>query len=374
MNPLRLLAKYPLTWAPWRPYRALEPSSVARPGERYSTLVARWRGLCREVGSPSLDETYVKPAVVEFLRHFAIETGELEDLYRLYPDSKARAVAHGLQVLTSADQKPARGVPVLTAPGLVAVVEDQYASIEAARDAGLGSRPLTESNVRSWHADVVRAQPSLPHPLVPGVKISPPAAGVYKTSSNLSVLARARPYRTCPHKRVPEALRALYEQVEVLVRSRVETTACAAWVHTAFGHLHPFADGNTRTARLLTAYVFCRRDEHPPVFLSRDAKPYLRARRDAEAGRLEPLRGLLERWAVASLGTACGTIDRAPEIVEPDVDVGVRIACDALERARDTAGTDDGVRLASQASDWQPKSPANVPHPPPKSQENDPWD
>ena len=301
MHLLRAVLQYPLVFRPWRPYPEFTASSVRSPDPIYQEALARWCRFCRASGPVLSAEDSIHPSIDAFLRHFAIETGELEDLYRLYPQSKVRALTQGLHVLTDADQKPVRGVPLLTAAHLLALVDDQYVSIAKAREVGLLSHALTEGGVRFWQCLAVRSQPRLSVSGLPLLNVPRVQGGRYKTSRNLSVLAGGRPFRTCPPSVVTRQIMHLLVQIESLILSSVETTACAAWVHTAFGHLHPFVDGNTRTARLLTAYVFCRRGECPPVFLSADIDSYLEVRRDAEAGDLEPLRSMIERRALAVL-------------------------------------------------------------------------
>lgn len=59
----------------------------------------------------------------------------------------------------------------------------------------------------------------------------------------------------------------------------------AATVHFQIAHIHPFADGNGRTARLLMNLVLMQKGYPPAVILHVDRKKYYRVLREADGGR-----------------------------------------------------------------------------------------
>ena len=77
--------------------------------------------------------------------------------------------------------------------------------------------------------------------------------------------------------------------------------ATVAWMHAAFNGTHPFPDGNGRTGRLLMAWVYLRRNEHPPLIATEDRAEYFQAMRKAHRGEIEPLRTLIHESAAVMM-------------------------------------------------------------------------
>jgi Fic family protein len=57
----------------------------------------------------------------------------------------------------------------------------------------------------------------------------------------------------------------------------------AAWIHFKFVHIHPFIDGNGRTARLILNLVLLQHGYPPAVILHLDRKKYYRVLREADS-------------------------------------------------------------------------------------------
>jgi len=75
----------------------------------------------------------------------------------------------------------------------------------------------------------------------------------------------------------------------------------AATVHFQIAHIHPFADGNGRTARLLMNLVLMQKGYPPAVILHVDRKKYYRVLREADAGRLKNFNAFVARAVDRSL-------------------------------------------------------------------------
>ena len=74
--------------------------------------------------------------------------------------------------------------------------------------------------------------------------------------------------------------------------------------HWSFLRIHPFDDGNGRTARLLTNYVLLRRGLPPIVIKSAERDRYIGALQNADVGRIMPLAGFMVENILWSLGLA----------------------------------------------------------------------
>ncbi|GHT83603.1 cell division protein Fic [Spirochaetia bacterium] len=68
-------------------------------------------------------------------------------------------------------------------------------------------------------------------------------------------------------------------------KTKLPAVELAAWVHYKLVHIHPFIDGNGRTARLLMNLVLLSRGYPPAVILTVDRKKYYRVLKEADIER-----------------------------------------------------------------------------------------
>ena len=92
----------------------------------------------------------------------------------------------------------------------------------------------------------------------------------------------------------PEETPALMEEWTRDFRRDLERTAhplplLLAESHWGFLRIHPFDDGNGRTARLLANYALLRKDLPPIVIMSEDRDRYIGALQNADLGSMLPL-------------------------------------------------------------------------------------
>ena len=83
----------------------------------------------------------------------------------------------------------------------------------------------------------------------------------------------------------------------------------AAWLRHRFVQIHPFEDGNGRTARLLMSYVFARRAEPTPVITAMEKPRYFDALQEADRGALRTSVQMLETKAVEGIRYATRSIE-----------------------------------------------------------------
>ncbi len=84
-------------------------------------------------------------------------------------------------------------------------------------------------------------------------------------------------------------------------KKKLPTWFIAATVHFQIAHIHPFADGNGRTARLLMNLVLLQKGYPPAVIMHVDRKKYYRVLREADAGRLKNFNAFVARAVDRSL-------------------------------------------------------------------------
>ena len=98
--------------------------------------------------------------------------------------------------------------------------------------------------------------------------------------------------------------------------------------HWSFLRIHPFDDGNGRTARLLTNYALLRNNLPPIVIKSEDRDRYISALQNADLGRMLPLaRFMLENlsWSLAlAIQAAKGEAISEPDDMSKEMELFIR--------------------------------------------------
>lgn len=162
--------------------------------------------------------------------------------------------------------------------------------------------PIDASRIKRWHRDTL-AGLDVPHPKFvarfrgePGLESEPVYVG-----------SRAG---TAPHQVADEVdawiarLQAVLARLDALLPSGEELNRdgleavieFAAWAHSEWVRIHPFSNGNGRTARLLTNAILLRYGLPPVLRLRpRPASPYGHAGAEGMAGNPQPMQALLRR-------------------------------------------------------------------------------
>lgn len=96
------------------------------------------------------------------------------------------------------------------------------------------------------------------------------------------------PIRSLPPTEVEAALGALLAEIHAQLAAGASPIAIAAWAHYAVTQIRPFADGNARTAFLLTQYILWR-GGLPGLYLKSEQRlAYYNALKAADGGDLRP--------------------------------------------------------------------------------------
>ncbi len=171
---------------------------------------------------------------------------------------------------------------------------DHYEAIGYVRELARQHAPLTESDIRNLHALVTR-------------RSAPEIAGRYATAGRYVNTDAGR--HEFP---VPALVPALMGDLAQWLRAAPQTAETAFTAHRRLVDIHPFNDGNGRTARLLMNLVLIR-GGHPPIAIRpEDRLAYLRALQGAQSeGCDEEFRRLLYQRLDATLGDYLSAVRKA---------------------------------------------------------------
>jgi Fic family protein len=95
-------------------------------------------------------------------------------------------------------------------------------------------------------------------------------------------------------KEVAALLKAVFKEYRLEKRSS-HPVELASWLHNRVAQIHPFTDGNGRTARLLMNWVLLRNGFPPVVIEARNKEEYYRVIESADEGKQKPFNDFLAK-------------------------------------------------------------------------------
>lgn len=151
-------------------------------------------------------------------------------------------------------------------------------------------RPLTESFIRELHTLLLQksyevdAITSDGKPTKRRIEI-----GQYKTTPNHILTQTGEMFYFASPEETPAKMFDLMEWFrEKQLSSDTEPVLLAAEFHYRFIRIHPFDDGNGRTARLLMNFILMQYGYPPAIIKTQDKQNYFNVLRLADAGNIEP--------------------------------------------------------------------------------------
>lgn len=269
----------------------------------------------------------------------AITTGEVEGLYRLDAGLAETLVAEGF-----------------SSDAALRLNQDEFDQIAAHRrasgfvmDSIREGVPVTAAFIRELHELVVAGQS---HYVVHdqfGQSRRPLPKGEYKSHSNSVTLPDGTQHEYAPVVDVPSEVTNL---VQMLEARRDDPLTLAAFAHHRLTQIHPFADGNGRTSRLLATYYLVRGGLLAFVVEKADKPEYLAALRNADSGNLSSLTTFVLRRQAAALARLEALLT-APEPDLPFHEFSRTLALWAATRGTLAIDMDverDGVRAVALAA------------------------
>ncbi len=296
--------------AKWEPLEGMPEGALrwGTPGLR--EMEREWHDIRGALKSRVRARRFLDGWLLERCRGFAIENGQIENLYTLRRGVADDLMAEGLQGVMGAHTL--EGFPDRTIQGLL---RDQEEALEVMfKDVARGW-PLTQHTIRSWHAMLTRHQETVtalsPRPDGKGlmrVQIPFREKGEWKTLPNNPRRADGRVHEYCPPEQVQSEMDRFIELHREIEARDYPVEVEAAWMHHRFVRTHPFRDGNGRVSRMLMAYAYTKRRLPAPVIAARWKPAYIHVLEEADCGGLRDFcdyLGILARselWAVIQLG------------------------------------------------------------------------
>jgi Fic family protein len=150
-------------------------------------------------------------------------------------------------------------------------------------------RPLTESFIRELHTLLLQKSYEVDS-ITPDGKPTKRRIeiGQYKTAPNHVLTKTGEIFRFATPEETPAKMHDLMEWLrEKQVNSDTEHVLLAAEFHYRFIRIHPFDDGNGRTARLLMNFILMQYGYPPAIIKTEDKENYFNVLRLADAGNIE---------------------------------------------------------------------------------------
>lgn len=166
-----------------------------------------------------------------------------------------------------------------------------------------GDRPLTENFIRELHILLLK-EPYEVDAITPLGKPTKKriAVGSYKTTPNHVKTATGEIFYFAMPEETPAKMADLMEWYNVkIIEEKLSPILLAAEFHYKFIRIHPFDDGNGRTARILMNFILMKFGYPPVIVKTEDKANYFAALRLADTGNLEAFIQYIVENAIHSL-------------------------------------------------------------------------
>ncbi len=266
---------------PWREVTPLEPFNGGLPTllATVDTLRSAWE---RTIHTATKEE--FAEARRRSLRRHAVETGIIERLYDVSWGVTEALVAEGL-TLEAAEAADAEGS---INPATLAIIQSQFDALEYLATVARGKRPLTVQLIRELHQLITRHQATYSATDQFGNRIETELHhGEWKRLPNHVRRSDGSVLQYTPPEQVEQQVQILVELYGKM--DGEHPVVRAAWLHHRFICIHPFEDGNGRTARALVLLDLLKSDYAPLVVDRTRRDEYLAALDTANDGDLSRL-------------------------------------------------------------------------------------
>lgn len=151
-----------------------------------------------------------------------------------------------------------------------------------------GDYPLTENFIRELHTLLLKSPYEVKAITPDGQQTSRRiAVGQYKTTPNHVQTSTGEIFRFATPEETPSKMHDLINWFRSEIeKPDVNTLILAAEFHYRFIRIHPFDDGNGRTARILMNFILMKFGYPPVIIKTEDKENYFSALRQADAGMI----------------------------------------------------------------------------------------
>lgn len=277
----------------WRPISPISDQDRKIDLAAMQPIYETWRAA--EARLEQLSPTGLKEFNRRLVRRLSIETGILERLYELDRGTTEALITKGfveeLVSRSSTDIEPSR---------LIDILRDQEAAIQLVMDCVAHSRPLTKGFIHELHTVLTKHEDStIAIDQFGNRREIPLLKGKFKELPNNPRREDGSIHEYCPPIQVGSEIDNLLNWLEEY--GKEDPIIVASWLHHRFTQIHPYQDGNGRTARALTTLVLLKAKLLPLVIDRNLRTEYIESLEAADLGDLSKLASLfarLERGAI----------------------------------------------------------------------------
>lgn len=198
-------------------------------------------------------------------------------------------------------------------------IEGHNEAIEWVTERVKGEYPLTESFIRELHQLLLKAPYWVDAITSEGAPTRKKVeTGRYKSQPNHVLTPTGEVFYFATPEETPAKMDDLMQWYrEKIASDELNPILLAAEFHYRFIRIHPFDDGNGRTARILMNFILMKYGFPPAIIKTQDKSNYLSALRQADSGIIEPFITYIASNLIQSLELMIRGA-RGESIEEPD--------------------------------------------------------
>ncbi|MCK5743458.1 MAG: Fic family protein [Caldisericia bacterium] len=281
----------------WKPIEGLPENWRELADPELGKLLKTWRIRREQIKNSKEYGTFEE----RLKRSWSIETGIIEGLYYISRSFTKTMIEVGLHVEYSSHgdlNRPKNEV--------ANIVNDHFETLQSLYQYAGNSEHLSTNLIKDTHKLITRSQKWVePIPNIDGNPILIDLKkGEWKSIQN----SPSQGITYCPpeHNIIEEEMQKLVKLHFEHIAKGIPIEVQSAWLHHRFTQIHPFQDGNGRTARALASLIFIRGYLFPLIIDRDERDQYIEALEDADRGNLKPLVKIFSKFQKRELEKAFG--------------------------------------------------------------------